>query len=208
MQQLFNQTLRFTDHHGNPFPDWQEKRLGEVASKVKTKNTASTERAVLTNSATQGIIDQSDYFDKDIANQENLEGYYIVDVDDFVYNPRISVTAPVGPLNRNELKRGVMSPLYTVIRFKIGNLAFYQSYFSTTCWHKHMCAVANYGARHDRMNITGSDFFDMPVPYPCPAEQKKIADCLSAVDRKIGQVETQVAQTREFKKGLLQKMFV
>jgi len=208
MQKLFNQSLRFMDDNGEPFPDWEEKRLGEIASKVRDKNTASSERDVLTNSAVQGIVDQGDYFDKDIANQDNLEGYYIVEVDDFVYNPRISVTAPVGPLKRNELRKGVMSPLYTVIRFKFGDLDFYSSYFKTTCWHKYMCAVANYGARHDRMNISGSDFFDMPIPYPCLAEQKKIADCLSALDRKIEQVETQVARTREFKQGLLQKMFV
>ncbi len=208
MQKLFNQSLRFKDDQGNPFPDWEEKKLGEVASKVMEKNTGTMERAVLTNSATQGIVDQSDYFDKDIANQDNLEGYYIVNVDDFVYNPRISVTAPVGPLKRNELRKGVMSPLYTVIRFESGDLSFYQSYFSTTCWHKYMCAVANYGARHDRMNITGSDFFDMPIPYPCLAEQQKIADCLSAVDGRIALVEEQVAGARAFKQGLLQKMFV
>ncbi len=50
-------------------------------------------------------------------NDENLGNYYIVRSDDFVYNPRISVTAPVGPINRNRLGRnGVMSPLYTVFR--------------------------------------------------------------------------------------------
>ena len=56
---------------------------------------------------------------KDIANDENVDRYYILRPDDFVYNPRISVTAPCGPINMNETgKIGVISPLYTVFSIK------------------------------------------------------------------------------------------
>lgn len=51
-----------------------------------------------------------DYFDKDIANQGNLEGYYIVEKGDYVYNPRISTSAPVGPISKNNVGTGVIHP--------------------------------------------------------------------------------------------------
>ena len=96
---------------------WEQRKLNEIADKVSEKNKNNEFSEPFTNSAEQGIISQKDYFDREIVNNENLNGYYIVRNDDFIYNPRISVTAPVGPINRNRLGRnGVMSPLYTVFR--------------------------------------------------------------------------------------------
>ncbi len=208
MQALFSQRLRFTRPDGTAFPDWEEKRLGEVATRSTAKNTKLEYMRVLTNSAVQGVIDQGDYFDKDIANAENLAGYYILRKGDFVYNPRISASAPVGPIKRNDLGDGVMSPLYTVFRFKENDTAFFNVFFATTFWHKYMKSVANYGARHDRMAITSGDFMKMPLPFPHPDEQQKIAEALSAMDNKIQAVAAQVTQMETFKKGLLQQMFV
>jgi type I restriction enzyme S subunit len=208
MQQLFSGKLRFKDEDGNDFPEWEEKRLGEIADRNSNKNTRNEVHLVLTNSATQGVVNQADYFDRDIANQENLQGYYIVELDDFVYNPRISVHAPVGPIKRNKLQQGVMSPLYSVFRFKEKNLEFFEFYFETIYWHEYLKSVSNMGARHDRMNITNGDFFKMPIPFPCKAEREKITNYLSALSAKIEYVNQQLTHTQAFKKGLLQQMFV
>lgn len=208
MQQLFTQQIRFKDERGKDFPDWEEKELREIAKRVTLKNKKNDINFVLTNSATQGIVSQQAYFDKDIANQENLEGYYIVDIDDFVYNPRISTAAPVGPIKRNKLVKGVMSPLYTVFRFQKQNLKFLEFFFETTFWHKHMKSVANYGARHDRMSITNDDLLKLPIPLPCKEEQEKITAFLSSIEYKLNLTTIQLNQARQFKKGLLQQMFV
>lgn len=209
MQQIFSQKIRFTPDEGGEYPEWEEKRLGEVANRKTLKNKENKYKYVLTNSATQGIVSQQDYFDKDIANQNNLEGYYIVDVDDFVYNPRISVFAPVGPIKRNKLAKGIMSPLYTVFAFNENvSLCFMEMFFSTNMWHDYMLSISNFGARHDRMNITTKDFIEMPILLPCLEEQTQIANFLSAIDRKIDLVSQQLEQTKAFKKGLLQQMFV
>lgn len=204
-----SRTLRFKDGNGKVFPSWGKKRLEEVAERIRQKNELSSIRDVLTNSAVHGVISQGDYFDHDVANSENLDRYTIVQVGDFVYNPRISVTAPVGPIKRNKIKVGVMSPLYDVFRFKENeNLDFWEQYFSTTQWFKYMKQVANYGARHDRMAISSSDFIAMPLPYPHPDEQAKIADFLMGLDTKIGLVSKELELAQTFKKGLLQQMFV
>lgn len=206
-QKIFSQKLRFKDENGKDFPEWETKKLKDVFSRKTVKNKGSLIKNVLTNSATRGIISQGDYFDKDIANQNNLEGYYIVEVDDFVYNPRISVSAPVGPLKRNHLEKGVMSPLYTVLKPKKGNLCFYEHYFQTSFWHKYMRGIANYGVRHDRMNITNEDFEKLPLPFPRIKEQEKIASFLNEISQQISLVNEQLEETRTFKKALLSKMF-
>jgi len=208
MQQIFSQQLRFKNEHGNAYPNWEEKKLGEIASRVNNKNVTNNVSFVLTNSATKGIVSQAGYFDREIANQNNLEGYYIVSKDDFVYNPRVSVHAPVGPIKRNKLQKGVMSPLYSVFKFNQGILEYFEYYFETVNWHKYLKSIANYGARFDRMNITNVDFYKMPIPFPCLEEQQKIASFLSKIDASIAQVSTAIQQTQEFKKGLLQQLFV
>lgn len=207
-QKLFSRALRFKDDQGRDFPNWEEKRLGELASKVSNKNRKTVHTRVLTNSALRGIVDQGDYFDHDVANSENLGGYYVVEKGDFVYNPRISGSAPVGPIKRNDLGVGVMSPLYTVFRFDAPDTEFWVQYFGTTTWHRYMEMVANYGARHDRMAISLGDFMDMPLPLPCEQERKKIVEILSSLNSRIEAVSKVMAEARRFKKGLLQQMFV
>ena len=119
MQQLFPQPgettprLRFPCFTG----DWKEIPLGKVATKVNRRNNQLEVTRVLTNSANDGVIDQSEYFDRDIAVKDNTDNYHIVELGDFVYNPRISASAPVGPISINKVGRGIMSPLYTVFKF-------------------------------------------------------------------------------------------
>ena len=164
--------------------EWREKNLKDIAFKKSEKNQDNKINQVLTNSATQGVVKQEDYFDNQIANDNNINGYYIVEKDDFVYNPRISVSAPVGPIKKSDIK-GVMSPLYTVFSFKEGNVLFYAHYFDSTKWHNYMKSIANYGARFDRMNITNESFFNLPLPFPSLSEQQKIADFLTSIDKRI-----------------------
>jgi type I restriction enzyme S subunit len=208
MQQIFSQQLRFKDEDGRDFPEWGIIELEKLAQKVNAKNKKLALNKVLTNSATQGIVCQSDYFDRDIANQNNLGGYYIVQTNDFVYNPRISANALVGPIKRNKLDTGVMSPLYTVFRFTNGNLDFFEQYFQTTHWHDYMKSVSNTGARFDRMSISIEGFFGLPLPYPSELEQTKIANFLTAIDDKITTVQTQLNAMKQYKQSLLQQMFV
>jgi len=207
MQQIFSREVRFRDENCNDYPEWEEKSLSQLSDRVTTKNRDSEISFVLTNSATKGVVSQTEYFDKDIANKDNLSNYYVVSVDDFVYNPRISVHAPVGPIKRNHVSQGVMSPLYAVFRSKSGSVDFFEQYFETKYWHDYLKGVANYGVRHDRMNITTTDLYSMPIPFPVLSEQQKITGFLLALDDKIKAEEIRLISTRAWKKGLLQEMF-
>ncbi|QYN48986.1 restriction endonuclease subunit S [Apibacter sp. ESL0432] len=188
--------------------EWEEKILGKLAKIIVKKNKDGLINNVFTNSAIDGIVDQRDYFDKDIANKNNLENYYIVEDGDYVYNPRISNIAPVGPISKNKTKkRGVLSPLYTVFRFTNKNNDFYEYYFKTIHWYSAIRKASNTGARFDRMSITDSVFMNIPILYPLPSEQQKIASCLSSLDEMIAAQVQKLDLLKDHKKGLMQKLF-
>ncbi len=187
--------------------EWKFIQLHELAKRSTKKNRDGELNRVLTNSAEYGVVNQRDFFDKDIATQGNLEGYYIVEKGDYVYNPRISTTAPVGPISRNNIITGVMSPLYTVFRFKNSDNDFYSFYFKSNGWHSYMRQASSTGARHDRMAIASDDFMAMPLPVASPEEQKKIADCLASIDELITAQTQKLATLKTHKKGLMQQLF-
>ena len=173
-------TLRFKG-----FTDpWEQRKLGDIATKVTKKNSDLTIQETFTNSAERGVVSQLDYFDHDITNDDNIGNYIVVEPDDFVYNPRISVTAPVGPINRNCLLRaGVMSPLYTVFRVNATvDHSYLEHYFNTSLWHAFMNLEGNSGARSDRFSISDSTFFEMPISCPRKDEQSAIAVFLEHLD--------------------------
>ena len=188
--------------------EWEQRKLKEIADKVSEKNKNNEFSEPFTNSAEQGIISQKDYFDREIVNNENLDGYYIVRNDDFIYNPRISATAPVGPINRNRLGRnGVMSPLYTVFRtHDIDNL-YLEFYFKTTKWHRFMKLNGDSGARFDRFTISSTQFMEMPIPYPTLEEQQKIGKYFDSLDHLITLQQRKCDEVKSLKKYMLQKMF-
>lgn len=163
---------------------------------------------VFTNSASDGIVNQQDYFDREIVSKNSLASYSIVDYDDFIYNPRVSTSSPVGPISRNQIGRGIMSPLYTVFRFQKGYVVFYEHFFKTNCWHRYLKDNANYGARYDRMNITNDVFMNMPIPFPPFSEQRRIADSLSSFDEMTNYNIEKYNLLKQFKQGLIQQLFL
>ncbi|KJU73703.1 type I restriction-modification system, specificity subunit S [Pediococcus damnosus LMG 28219] len=187
---------------------WEQRKLTDISEKVTEKNSDNEFSETLTNSAEYGIISQRDFFDKDISNEKNLNTYYVVRDGDFVYNPRISNFAPVGPIKRNTLGRtGVMSPLYYIFRAHNVDGMYLEKYFSSTKWHRFMELNGDTGARADRFAIKDKDFVQMPIPLPNLEEQSKIARFLENVDNLIAANQRKLDLLKEQKKGYLQKMF-
>lgn len=187
---------------------WSFKKLGELFFKSQKKNIEEKNIPVLTNSAVKGVVPQNEYFDREIVSEENLSNYYYVECGDFIYNPRISKTAPAGPIKRNRFtKPGCVSPLYTV--FKIASNVseeFYENYFESNLWAYEAYKVANYGARSDRMNITDKDFFNIKLPFPPLPEQEKIAEILSCWDDGIEKLSALIEKKKIQKKALMQQL--
>ena len=191
--------------------EWEVLRLSDICQKVTEKNKDNNFNETFTNSAEFGIINQRDFFEKDISNVKSLNTYYVVRNNDFVYNPRISNYAPVGPVKRNKLGRtGVMSPLYFVFRIINSNidLNFLETFFNTNIWHKFMKLNGDSGARADRFAIKDSIFLTMPIAFPSHSEQQAIGSYFSNLDNLIAAHQEKISQLETLKKKLLQDMFI
>ena len=190
---------------------WEELQLSDICQKVTEKNKDNKFNETFTNSAEFGIINQREFFEKDISNEKSLNTYYVVRNNDFVYNPRISNYAPVGPIKRNKLGRtGVMSPLYFVFRIINSNidLNFLETFFDTNTWHKFMKLNGDSGARADRFAIKDSVFLTMPIAFPSLPEQQAIGAYFSNFDNLINSHQEKISQLETLKKKLLQDMFI
>ena len=198
--------VRFKGFEG----DWAILPLSTFAQKSKEKNMSREYTAVLTNSAEYGVINQKDFFDHDIAKDNHIDRYSVIHNDDFVYNPRVSVSAPVGPINRNMLGySGVMSPLYLI--FKVENIdkEYLSYFFKTKLWHPYMKIEGNTGARFDRLALSDTQFFGLPIYAPKEeAEQQQIAAFFSNMDKQIRIQEQRLEKLKQIKAACLENMFV
>ena len=198
-------TLRLEGFNG----EWSQSVLGSFARKVNEKNVDLSVAETFTNSAEKGVISQTEYFKHQVSNDMNLGGYYVVQPNDFIYNPRISTGAPVGPINRNKLERvGVVSPLYTVFRISLIDHSFLDWFFKSPYWHGFMRENGDSGARGDRLSIGQDLFFQMLVATPPTfEEQQAIGAIFTNLDAAINQHMLKHKALQQAKTALMQRMF-
>lgn len=182
--------------------------LSSITKKKLIKNKDLKYSVVLSNSAKYGIIPQNVQFDKNIANEENIDRYYVAEIGDFIYNPRISTSAPCGPINQNDCCDGVVSPLYTVFSCSAECVCdkYLKYYFQTSLWHEYIQSVANTGARYDRMNVSDKDFFSMAINLPPLNIQRQCVVLLDAFSNVIKLMEENLEQEKLKKKALMQQL--
>ena len=196
--------LRFPEFQG----EWEKCELGKLSTKITKKNKDNLIQNVLCNSATLGLIPQNDYFDREIANSNNTDGYYVVEYGDFVYNPRKSVSAPYGPVNiytGNE--KGIISPLY--LCFSVHSIlpSFLYYRFKSSAWFSYVYSHGDTGTRFDRVSIKDDVFFDMPIYMPSQKEQKKISSLLNLIDERISTQNKIIEDLKKLKSAIIEKVF-
>ena len=202
--------VRFKREDGSSYHDWEEKRLGDVASRVTRKNKNNETDIPLTIASIEGLIDQRTYFGKTIASKD-MSGYYLLNKGEFAYNKSYSKGYDYGSIKRlDNYENGALSTLY--ICFELNeeeNSDFYNCYFNGLSWYSQMREICAEGARnHGLLNVSANDFFDIKLSVPADSkEQEKISNFFEKVDMLIATSEKEVEKLKELKKGCLQKMF-
>lgn len=200
--------LRFPEFRGGA--GWEESELRTLADPVTDRAENENENNILTLSAEQGLVLQSEYFGKKIAGT-NAERYFRIQRDDFVYNDRVTKASAYGTIKRlKKHPHGIVSPIYKCFRFRDGELpGFWEWYFEAGAHDAQLRSLANEGARAGRFNVSIDRFLatSVWVPSSDSGEQQKIATCLSSLDDLIGVESRKLDTLKAHKKGLMQQLF-
>ena len=208
MQKLFSQQIRFKGDDGQPFPDWKNKKLGEIASFFKGKGLSKEN---LDNAGKLKCIRYAELYTMygEIINyvfsRTNL------DPDDLILSKVNDVIIPSSGETAIDIAKAacvciegvVLGGDINILRSKIDGrfLAHYLNHYK-----KHEIASAAQG--NTVVHLYNSHLKNIEIDIPTNKEQEKIAEFLIAIDQKIEAVAKQIELTEQFKKGLLQKMFV
>ena len=201
MQKIFSQEIRFTRPDGTAYPDWEEKRLGEVFAERSERENANFE--LLSVTMNSGVVKRSDIEGKDNSSADK-SNYKLVEINDLPYN---SMRMWQGACGVSPFK-GIVSPAYTVLKPKKGCLSKYFGYFFKTTPVIQIFQRNSQGLTSDTWNLKYPQFSKIKFNVPHIDEQKVIADFLTSVDKKVEATAFQLEEAQKFKKALLQQMFV
>ena len=176
-------------------------KIGEIFEERSEKGFSDLE--LLSVTLKNGVIKRSDIESKDNSNI-NKDNYKHVLPGDIVYN---SMRMWQGASGVSEFE-GIVSPAYTILKSNNKENSHYFAYYFKT--HRMINQFKKYsqGLTSDTWNLKYPLISEISIKIHPLKEQNKIANFLSEIDNKIDLVEQQLEKIKEFKKYLLQKMFI
>ncbi len=191
--------------------EWEIEKLSSIAKRITRKNTQLESTLPLTISASEGLIEQTAFFNNVVASS-NVSGYYLLKRGEFAYNKSYSNGYPYGAVKRlDRYDMGVLSTLYIVFSVDESVCSDYiVHFFDTSLWHKEVAMRAAEGARnHGLLNIGAEDFLDINIILPkSKYEQQRIASFFTSLNKQISLQEERLKKLRQIKAACLDKMFV
>lgn len=208
MQKLFSQEVRFKADDGRDFPDWEEKKLGDVCAPLTYGMNAAAVKYDGENKYIRitDIDDESHLYKNDelVSPDGELDDKYLVGENDILL---ARTGASVGKSYLYDKKDGKLYYAGFLIKAHVesenSRFIFYQ-----TLTDRYARWVQVTSMRSGQPGINANEYSEFMVYVPCLAEQQKIADCLSSLDKVIEKQKATLAAWEELKKGLLQQMFV
>ena len=154
-------------------------------------------------------MDQISYFNKTVASKD-MSGYYLLKNGEYAYNKSYSVGYDFGSVKRlDRYDMGALSTLYICFALKKHDSDFIKAYFDSLKWYREIYMISAEGARnHGLLNVPTDEFFDTKHYMPQDsAEQRKIADFMIALERRIGAQQSLVDNIKKYKRGVTEAIF-
>ena len=184
---------------------WKAEKLSDFAERVTRKNTNNETSLPLTISSKDGLVDEISYFNKTVASKD-MSGYYLLKNGEYAYNKSYSVGYDFGSVKRlDRYDMGALSTLYICFALKKHDSDFIKAYFDSLKWYREIYMISAEGARnHGLLNVPTDEFFDTKHYIPQDlAEQRKIANFMIALERRIVAQQSLVDNLKKYKRGLL-----
>jgi type I restriction enzyme S subunit len=202
MKKIFNQKIRFKDDSGNDFPDWEEKKLGEIGE-IVTGKTPSTSNKSYWNGQIQFItptdIHSGIKYQRDTTRTvTEFKGIKILPVGSIVY----TCIASIGKMAITKNPSITNQQINSIITKDINTEFLYYSLQYLTPRIQSLKSTTTLPI------INKTEFTGFKIHCPAIIEQVKISKFLSSIDTQLELLETQIDKSKTWKKGLLQKMFV
>ena len=135
------------------------------------------------------------------VTEKSIESYKVVRCGDFI----ISLRSFQGGIEYSRY-HGICSPAYVILRRRgKGSDEYFRHYLKTDKFIRIL--TKNLEGLRDGKMISYSQFSELLLPTPKPAEQQKIAECLSSVDELMAAQAQKVDALKTHKKGLMQQLF-
>ena len=208
MQKIFTQTLRFKADDGSDFPDWESKRLGDVTEFLKGKGIA---KADIVENGKYECIRYGEIYTRYTEVISEIHSKTDAPKTKLVLSHANDVIIPASGEDRLDMARACHVSVEGVILGGDINIlrgdtnGTFLAYYLNNAKKKE---IARYAQGNSVVHLYGTQLKLLDISIPYPDEQQKIADFLSAIDDKITAVSAQISQMQDFKKGLLQQMFV
>ena len=224
MQQIFSQQIRFKDANGYDYPEWEERKLGDVLEFYPTN---SFSRSFL--NYEEGSVKNIHYGDIHTQYRSNFDiteenvPYINVDVDisritessyckigDLVIADASEDYKDIGKAIEiaNLNNESVLAGLHTYIARDNNNVFSLGFKGCLMQSRKVRLQVMRFATGVSVLGISKGNIAKVEIGLPGLKEQRKIVSFLTSVDNKINYTSKQLEQTQQFKKGLLQQMFV
>ena len=183
--------------------------LSDFSERVTRKNTKNETNLPLTISSKDGLVDQISYFNKMVASKD-ISSYYLLKEGEYAYNKSYSVGYDFGSIKRlDRYPMGALSTLYICFALKRHNSDFIRAYFDSLKWYREIYMISAEGARnHGLLNVPTEDFFQTIHYLPQDTrEQRKIANFIITLDRRIDAQQSLVKSLKKYKRGLSDTLF-
>lgn len=207
MQQIFSQKLRFKDENGNDYPDWEEKKLGDLFNFLRGSSLSKNDLKL---DGENLCIHYGELFTihreeiKYILSRTNISGTLSKSGD--ILMPSSDVT-PKGLATASAIfyENVIIGGDINILRPSKSLNSLYFSYYLNFSKKEIIKLVTGTTVKH----IYNKDVKLLKLKVSKSIEeQQKIASFLSAIDVQIEGVSKKITQTKMFKKGLLQQLFV
>ena len=188
---------------------WEINKLSDFTERITRKNNKNQTDLPLTISSKDGLVDQISYFNKTVASK-NMSGYYLLFNGEFAYNKSYSIGYNFGSIKRlDRYPTGALSTLYICFALKKYDSDFIKAYFDSLKWYREIYMISAEGARnHGLLNVPTDKFFETKHYLPQnPNEQRKIADFIIALERRIDAQQLLVDSLKKYKRGATKAIF-